>query len=562
MPTVQEYRQRLSALTNDRSTWIDHWRDIADHTIPRRARFNLSDRNRGTKRNAKIINGTGTKALRTLAAGMMAGLTSPSRPWFRLTTPNPDLMELYHVRTWLDDSERRMREVFARSNTYNSLHSLYLDLGGFGVSPLHIEEDLEDVIRGYVFPIGSYCLAASPRQSIDTIYRELKMTVGQLVEKFGRDACSIGVRNAYDAKRLDESIDVCHVIEPNREWQPGRADRYGKRFVSAWFEKGTSPDDKPLLLSGYEEQPFMAPRWDVTGEDVYGSSPAMDALGDVRQLQVMEKRKLQALEKIVDPPMSAPAALKNQGGVSILPGAVNWVDDGARGAKVEPAQIVDTRVLAMDRAIEVVEQRIQQAFYADLFLGITMLEHGQITAEEIRARNEEKLIQLGPVLERIHDELLDPLIDRTFAIMARNGLLAPPPEELEGEDLRVEYISFLAQAQKGLGVASIERLAGYVKGIAETQPSAWDKFDIDQSIDEMAERLGAPARVIRSDDAVAELREAQAAAQKQAAALEQAKAAEASARAAKALSETNVDQDSALTRLIDPALVGGGEAAA
>jgi hypothetical protein len=544
------YLKRKKVLEDDRSSWLSHWSDLADHIMPRRIRLNTSQRNKGTKKNDKIYNNTATRALRILGSGMMAGITSPSRPWFNLTTPDPGIAEKAAVKQWLGDVRLRMLEVFARSNVYNSLAQLYEDLGGFGVCPMLVEEDSIDVIRTSIMPIGSYSLQLDERMRVSTVYRDTTFTVEQLYNRFGKDNCSTHVVRMYEAGNLDTVIDVIHVIELNDDREPGIKTREGMKYRSVWFEAKSS-EDKLLGWGGFEEFPVMAPRWKVTGEDVYGNCPGMDALPDIRSLMKIERRSMQAVDKMINPPMKAPTSLRTNR-VSLLPGDVTYVDSTAGNATFEPAVVVhpQTVKVAQEKA-ERVEWRINSTFYADLFLMLANSAVPGMTAREVQERHEEKMLQLGPVLERLQDELLGPLIDRTFAIMMRNGLLPEPPEELQGVDLKVEYISILAEAQKLIWTVAVERLASFVTQLANVQPDILDKIDWDQMVDKYAELLGAPPELVRADDMVEQVRRnrAEQEAQQQQMA-EQASAFKDAAQGAQALGQTDMTNDNALQRMM------------
>ena len=308
-PLRQRLEQRLAALAAERSDWDPHWRDLADFILPRRARFLTSDRNRGKAINSRILDSTGTLAVRTLASGMMSGITSPSRPWFRFVTRDPAMMEHGPVKAWLFEVERRTREVLAAGNVYNALHTAYEDLGVFGTAALILVPDDEDIVRAYALPAGSYHLANGARLAVDTLYREMSMTVGQMVERFGLDAVSHRVREMWDRGSYDPWIEICHAIEPRRDRDPDKADNRNKPWRSVYWEKG-GDGDAVLSESGFERFPAACPRWHVTGYDVYGRSPAMDALPDVKQLQLATRRKAQAIDKLVNPPLRATSSMQ------------------------------------------------------------------------------------------------------------------------------------------------------------------------------------------------------------------------------------------------------------
>jgi hypothetical protein len=549
-PIKARIAQRFEALKNERAPWLAVWRLLADFILPRRFRDQNSQRNRPAP-NDKLINNTPTQAARTLASGLMSGLTSPARPWFRLGVPgyqsSPD------VKLWLNAVEEIIREVLIRSNVYNALAHVFGDLGTFCTAAMIVEEDDKDVLRGYVFPLGSFVLTTSARGQVDGLIRDVPMTVGQVVEQFGRDACSLRVRQLHDRGDHDSVIDVIHAVEPSTDYVPDEVGVRGMPWRSVWFEaRENLQDDRFLRVAGFHEFPVMAPRWNVTGTDTYGTGPGFDALGDAKALQLLEKRKAMVVDRITNPPMVGPTALR-AGRPSLAPGDVVFLDKVAGSQGFEPAiSIHPSAIGAIDSVIRAHEDRINTAFYADLWLALTMDERKQrATAREVAERHEEKLLALGPTLERLHDELLDKLIERVFSICMRRGLLPPPPEELQGRSIRVEYISTMAVAQRLLGVSSVERLVSFVGNMAAAKPEALDKLNIDKIVDDYAEMLGTSPDLLFSDDQVAQTRtrraQAQAQAQQQQLALQQGPEI---AKSAELLSRTDVGGTSALQRLL------------
>lgn len=545
--TLREHLEtRWAALKKERSSWWSHWRDLNEHVLPRRGRFVVSDYNKGAKRNTKILDNTAVLANRTLASGLMAGITSPARPWFRLGLNDTDLMEFGPAKQWLHDVESILRDIFSRSNMYNVLHSNYGELGAFGTGPIIVDEDTQDVIRGFQCTVGSYALGTDHRGQVTTMYRELPMTVNQAVGMFGLSNVSSTVRSLYNEGGYDEMIKVLHAFEPNTDRKEGLKDARNMPYRSVYWEEGADSESKFLRQSGYRELAVLGPRWEVIGTDVYGRSPGMDALGDTKQLQEQQKHKAHAIEKMVNPPMVGPSGLEKKAS-NTLPGGVTFIDvmQGQQG--FTPAYQIQPRLAELSQDIMETQQRISRAFYEDLFLMLANSNRRMITAREIEERHEEKLLMLGPVLERLHGELLDPLIDRTFAVANRMGMLPPPPEELQGMDLKVEYISLLAQAQKLVGTASLERFSGFVGNLAAANPQVLDKYDMDQAIDEYANMTGVSPSVVRDDETVAGIRQQREQQQQQMLAAQMAGQA---AQGAKTLSETDTGNDTNMLQRI------------
>ncbi|HBR1657946.1 TPA: phage tail protein [Klebsiella pneumoniae] len=548
--TLKEQLQKQQAqLTNDRSSFDPHWRELSDFINPRGSRFLVTDVNRDDRRNTKIVDPTATLAARTLSSGMMSGITSPARPWFKLATPDPDMMDYGPVKLWLEVVQRRMNEVFNKSNIYQSLPLLYASLGNYSTGAMAVLEDDSDVIRTMMFPIGSYYMANSARGSVDTCFRKFSMTVRQLVMKFGLNNVSDSVKGMWDSGNYESWIEVIHAVYPNIDRDTAKLNSKNKPVKSVYYEVG-GDSDKVLRESGFDEFPIMAPRWEVNGEDVYGSScPGMIALGQVKALQLEQKRKSQLIDKATNPPMVGPSSLRNQR-VSLLPGDITYIDQVTGQDGFKPAYLVNPNTADLLADIQDTRQIINSAYFVDLFMMLQNINTRSMPVEAVIEMKEEKLLMLGPVLERLNDECLNPLIDRTFSIMARKNLLPPPPDVLQGMPLRIEYISVMAQAQKSIGLSSLSSTVGFIGQLAQAKPEALDKLNVDQAIDAFAEMSGVSPTVIVPQEQVEQVREQRAQQQQQQQMVAMGMAA---AQGAKTLSEAQTADPSVLTALSNAA---------
>lgn len=547
----QQLNKQLSQLKAERLSFEPHWRELSDFTRPRSTRFTASEVNRGDRRNSKIIDPAAVMAARTLSSGMMSGITSPARPWFRLATPDRDLMDYGPVKLWLETVEQRMNEVFNRSNLYQSLPLMYEDLGTFATGAMAVVADQQRVIRTVPFPTGSFYIANGADLSVDTAVREFSMTVRQVITEFGMDAVSDTVKSQWNSGQYGQWVNVVHAVYPNLDRQTGKLEAKHKAYKSVYYE-ATSTDDKLLRESGYDEFPIMAPRWEVNGEDVYGSScPGMVALGSVKALQLLQRRKAQMIDKITNPPLQAPASIKSQR-ISTIPGGINYLPMADVNNQIKPLfQIPANGTNGLLEDIQDTRQIIDHAYFVDLFRMMQTVNTRSMPVEAVAEMREEKLLMLGPVLQRLDSELLDKLINRTFSVMAENNLLPVPPDEMQGMQLKVEYISVMAQAQKAIGVSSIERFIGFTSGIGQFKPDALDKINVDETIDAYAASIGVPPSVVATNEQVAQIREQRA---QQQAMAQQMQMAQAAVGGAQALGNTPMDDNSALA-----ALAGGGQ---
>ena len=532
----QRALSRKSALWNERSSWVDHWREISTYQQPRAGRFIVTDRNKGDKRYHSILDNTAVAASRTLAAGMMSGMTSPARPWFRLEIQDKDLMESAPVKTWLHDTATLLRAIFAASNTYRSLHTMYEELGLFGTAASIVLPDFDNVLHHYPLTVGEYALSTNSKGEVDTLCREFQMTVGQMVEQFGLKNCSLSVRNLHDRGAYDSWVDVVHMIEPRRDRDLTKADGRNMRFASIYMEPGKDNNDQFLSESGFSQFPVLAPRWVVTGNDVYGTSPGMECLGDVKQLQHQQLRKGQAIDYQVNPPLQVPTRYK-EAAKARLPGGIMYVDSQGASTAVKSAFEVNLNLQHLREDIIDVRERIRSAYYADLFMMLANDNRSGITATEVAERHEEKLLMLGPVLERLHNELLAPKIDMAFDYATRAGILPEAPRELQGQELKIEFISVLAQAQRAVASQGVDRLLGSVGQLAALKPDILDKVDFDQVVDDYGDMYGVNPKIIVPDNVVAQMRAERA---QQMAAQQAAAAAPMAVDAAKTMGDTNM----------------------
>ena len=520
---IQELSQRHEELKQDRQSWESDWKNLARHFLPRKCRLERD----GVKTNEGGIRGgtldsTGYYAMRDLAAGLHGGMTSPARPWFKLGMTDPGLAEQGGVKRWTDQAEERLRVILHRSNFYNAVHHIYGELGTFGTAFMFCLEDDRTGVRFTPLTAGEYCLDTDEHGRVDTVFRTIDMTLRQIIRRFPEKNIPEWMRNLYDTpSNWNLRFKVVHAVYPRNDRDAGSGTAKNMPFASVYWLDGMGPGNSrhggnmPVVLSegGFQQFPGFGVRWDVTGNDVYGKSPAMDTLPDCVLLQQMTNSMLKALHKEIDPPMVGPA---DMGQISLLPGSFNPANPtGGSGQAVYPAVQIRHNIEATMRAIMQVQEKVREGLFNNLFRMMLNSDRRQITAREVAAREEEKLILIGPVLERLHDELFIPLIDRVFGIMAEQNMLPPWPEELAGAPLQVEFVSVLAQAQKMVATGALEQFAGFVGNAAQLFPEVVDAINPDKVVDNYAKYLGVEANMLRGQDERDQIRQQRAQAQQQ-----------------------------------------------
>lgn len=513
--------RRKQAMIAKREPWMHDWRQVSEYMDPVRGQFEgdtnatTQETNRPRRRNrTKLINSKATECLRVMAAGMMSHMTSKARPWFKLSTPDPELAKRPSVRLWLDDVAQGIRDTLAKSNFYKAMPVCYTEDGMFGVATMLTVEDPTDVIGFFPITVGTYAIGLNDQRRVDALWRCYPKTARMLVDRYGIDNVPSTVREAI-ASNPDREFTVESLFERNPDERPGtgplglQAPRYRPYREVTWIVNCGTNEDGILNIGGHYEFPPISFRWNPVGEDVYSTSPGIDTLGDIKQLQYLESEKLRLLDQIVKPALNIPEQMRAKGGASYRSGAHNYLPPSQNIPKVEATYVPAYQALAEIREeIAKVEARIENAFYYNLFLMLQSLgDQTGRTATEIAERREEKATVLGPSLEAVTDEGLDPVVVRTYKMRERAGLIPEAPPELDGVPLKIEYTSILAQAQRAVGASAIERTVAFVGNLqGVVGPQAADKLNSDQVVEEYHQAVGGPASIINSDEAAGEIR--------------------------------------------------------
>ncbi|MCR5564006.1 MAG: head-tail connector protein [Desulfovibrio sp.] len=522
---IERLNVRYESLRNERAAYDTAWRDLAEHFLP--TRFKV-DTDTSTPKpeilNRKVVDTTGIIDMGTLAAGMQGGMSSPARPWFKLGLSGVDeLGEDSEASAWLDEVTERMRILLHRSNFYNAAHALYGDLGTFGPGLL-IETADWDGLHFRLIPCGEYVLDVDEKGDVDTFMYRTRMTARQILQKFEeKNIPAYVVTAAKTPSNVENWFDVIHAVFPRSDRAYGSLKGKDMPWASVWWLRGGSAHtgvSKTAVLreSGFQDFPAFAPRWDTCGIDKYGRSPAMNVLPDCRMLQQMGATTLKSMHKAVDPPIIVPARAKAIE-VMNVPGGVTYFDPLDQNmAQIQPLHQVNPQLIAAaEEKIKNVQQKVHDGLFADLFKMLIMDDRRQITATEIEAREREKLILLGPVVDRLDREFLSPLIKRTFSLMMQYDFLPEPPETIAGADLKVEFVSVMAQAQKLVSTSPLDQTMVFVSGLAKGAPDVLDNINTDVAVRMYADKLGAPASLLRSEEEVEVIRKQRAEAQQMAA---------------------------------------------
>jgi len=502
--TFDKIKKRAERLDSEFDGFRKKGAEIQQYVCPWRGRFltgESENEDRGEMFNDKSIHNTMIfQAVQTAAAGIKSGISPSSRPWFRIGSEDKRLAELGAPARWLSYVERLIYSIFQRSNVYDALQEVATEILVFGTGAAAVLPDYDTVTRMRTFTFGEYRLANDHRRISNTFARKFYMTVDQLVKEFGEEHVTDRTKKAYRDGNLETKILVRCLIESNDDRLDVK-DALGRDWRSIYWEHG-STEDSVLCVRGFEEFPVISSTWEAVGGQVYGIGAGHLNLRNGKRLQKLEEDSLQQLALQNKPPLLANTSNKDTI-INAGPWGITRSNDASGSGQpgIAPLYQVRPNTQELEFKIERVEKAIREGFYNHIFLMIAGNAADIKTAYQAARMMEEKYSVLGPVIERMQ-KMLGQLIQITFAHALDAGLIPEAPRELQGSELKIEYISILAQAQKIAGLQAISETMAFVSTASQIWPEARFKIDALQAVDEVAQVNGAPPSIIRSDDEV------------------------------------------------------------
>jgi len=542
---------RYSRLEQDRAYWMSMWQSIADLVMPRKSYILTQTITPSVDKETRLFDSTAVRANMVLAAGCMSYITPADSRWCSFEAPE-GIEDGEGVQEYFSEVTEVVLESLARSNFHTAIHEVYLDRGCFGTAVLFVEPGETTPIIFRNIDVGSFVLSENHEGVVDTCFRKFEMTARQLVQEFGIENVSDTIRKAYeDQKNLDQKFEVIHGVYPrsDKERDPKKLDPKNKPYASCYLECRSK---QILREGGYDEKPFMATRYLKWQQGVYGWSPSWVARPDIRQLNFLQKQMDALAELAAFPRVLVPDGM--EGVVDLRAGGITYFNASDPSAKPQEWATQGRYDVGLQRVQEK-QQHINEAFSVPLFQMFTSEESmtpNRMTATEVNARNAERLANFSPTFARLTTELLIPLLQRVYGILARRGELPPPPEALIQQDAKgqlfvpepkVVFNSRIALAVRAIELAASERALTRAAALQQAtgDTSIMDNFNLDQIVREGALAEGMDADHLRDKGEISQLREQRA--QAQAEAMEQQQA---MAMAEMANKASAVKQDSLL----------------
>ena len=513
---TEQLKRRYDALKGqtERTQCESHWQEIAEVIAPRKLDF-VGMRTPGQKQMNRVYDSTGIHSNDLLAAGLHGMATNPASKWFSLRIVGDkvqmadgsvvNLNEVPAVQKYLAAVEEVMwhRIYQPGTNFTTALHETYLDLGSFGTGVMYVGQRDDGGLLFEPRSLAECVIAENSEGRVDTVFRKTQYTVRQMMQmaksKHRPDGWDVSprVRDLYENEKYDDPVCVIHAVYPRAERDPKKKDRMNMPWASCYFEHDTA---HLLEMDGFPEFPYLTPRWSKYAGEIYGRSPGMVALPDVKMLQAMMLTVIKAAQKAVDPPMW----LRDDGVVGqtrTIPGGINyWKGNPSDGVHIMP---VDVRGLPVTLdMMENLRNRIRTTFYVDV---LQFVSDADMTATEVMQRTAERMRLLGPLIGRLEAELLGPMVERIFGILSRLNLLPPAPKEIQGADFTVEYVSPIATAQKQMSANGIMQAMNVVAGVVGPEGAmmlAQKKVDLDKLIDWAWDLFNNSPELMKDEDAV------------------------------------------------------------
>ena len=496
--------KRKGKLKAQRGSWETHWQDLSNYVLPNSADFNTK-RSRGDKRTTLLYDSTGVHANEMLAAGLHGMLTNPASNWFslRVKDDSQDTGSSSEAKQWLEDTTNVvLSEIAAPSVAFPShIHEYYLSLCSIGTACMFVgEPSTREGISFRAIHIDEIFIAENADGIIDTVFRSFKMTVRQIVQKWGEESLSPRIKRMYEKQEFDKEIDLLHCVYPRDDVDKGKRAATMLPVASVYIDE---KENHVLAEGGFHEMPYMVSRWSKTVGEVFGRSPAMTALPDIKMLQEIMKTTIKAAQKVVDPPLLVPddGVL---GPIRTIPGGLNYYR-ASSGARIEPLLTGGNIGISYEMMTDL-RDRIRTTFFLDQlqFQGAP-----RMTATEVVERTERTLRLLGPTLGRLQSEFLGPMIERIYGVLSRAGRLPGPPESIAEQELKIEYVSPLARAQRQSETQGIMRTLEFIGPIAGMDPQAAQVIKGADTVRHIAELNGVPPMLLKSNEELMEEAKAQ-----------------------------------------------------
>lgn len=495
MDSIAKYvMDRQGQLEGARSTWDQHYREVAERVLPRQNDFQSAQVMEGAKRTEKIFDSTAVLALDRAASAIDSLITPSTSQWHALEPEDDNLREDHDVMVYMQEVTKLLFRMRYRpmANFASQAHECYVSLMAFGTLGMFTDDLMGIGTRYKSIALPELYIAENFAGMVDYVHRKFPMSARAALQKWG-NALPEKIRISAD-KEPFRKFDFIHCVKPNEEMKHGARDYAGMAFSSYYV----SMEGKALVSQGgFRTMPYSVSRHVTAPRETYGRSPAMMVLPDIKMINEMEKTIIRAAHKIVDPPL----LLYGDGVLSAFSTRPNALNYGGVDEKGNPLVHVMKTGSNLPIALDMTEQKrkvINDAFYVTLFQ--ILVQNPQMTATEALLRAQEKGQLLAPTVGRQESEFIGPTVERELDILMMSGRLPPMPPALmqSGGGVKIIYTSPLSRLRRAEDGIAISRTIEILTPISQARPDIFDIFDDAELGYEIADINGVPAKVLKS----------------------------------------------------------------
>lgn len=494
-------------METDRYGWETYWQDIIDYCLPNRAPV-IGDGTPGEDRTTKIYDSTAVRAVVNLASSLNSFITNPQTNWFLLDVDDEKLSQDLEVKQWLEQVSLILRKSLDASNFYTQIHEAYIDISSLGTAAVYIEPRFDDAnyLNFSTRHIKEMFIAENRFGEVDTVFRRFSMPHRQIIQQWGKKAPKQVIDKVKD--KPDEEREILHAVYPREEYNTTKKDAKNMPFASVWIDV----EGKELISEGgFESFPYAVVRWTKSSGEVFGRSPALNALSDIKTLNQMMYTLLNTGNKVADPPMTVP----DEGCEieDVTPGSLLYYD-ARLGVKPEYMQLGSNLPVTYDMIAEM-RNIVKEAFFEN---ALRIAAKDRMTAEEIRERRTENARIIGPAFGRLMSELIDKIITRSLGILSKSvvvqkdgttkKVLPPAPDKIIGIPFKIKYKSPITVSMKQYEANKLMQYVGYLLDVYKIKPEALDNINLDEVIREIATLSDIEPRLMRLKKDVEKIRQA------------------------------------------------------
>jgi hypothetical protein len=493
MADIAALRRRFDNLKSERSHFDKAWEDCRIFAMPSSLPI-YGNSYVPEERDRKNFDSTAELASRNLASVVMSSITNPSTKWVQIESLDDEVNKRDpEAKIFFEDVEKIITRAYENSNCYIKLYEFYKSLIVYGTGVMFVEECnyAGKDINFRTIHIAELYMAENDKSIVDVVFREVKMTARQIVQKFGMDAVSDKVK-AYLEKQSEELIDVVHATFPREDIEyldtgMPRPGNDNMPYASVWWEQDQMHQ---LEETGFRTFPYVISRWDKEAGQVYGHGPIMEGLSDIKALNAMERSRLMLAQLLTKPPLAQMGGDSQE--VKLTPGAVNHFDEEV---KIQPL-VTGGNYPVTDRSLQEKRRAVQDALYVNQ---LHLVDEREMTAEEVRARQMENLRILGPVGSRINSEALQTLILRSVDILDNKGKLPPLPASIQQMGYTFRFLNQFSRAQRMDEVRAVQSALSMNAQLREAYPETKNVLDAVKGSTFIYEQMGVPPTIIRDE---------------------------------------------------------------